>query len=156
MYLLDAKNFTLHGFSEPNIPQYAILSHRWDTVEISFADIQNNTDVQKTAAFSKIRGCCTQAIEDGWSYVWIDSCCIDKSSSSELSEAINSMFSFYSKAQVCYAYLSDVPADTDGLVSGGSRASQEMLTKQSKVRPFPSLSFAEVSGLCEDGPFRNY
>lgn len=39
---------------------------------------------------------------------WIDSCCIDKTSSAELSEAINSMFKWYQKAQVCYAYLSDV------------------------------------------------
>ncbi|RYP03915.1 hypothetical protein DL765_010366 [Monosporascus sp. GIB2] len=35
-------------------------------------------------------------------------CCIDKSSSAELSEAINSMFKWYEKAAVCYAYLSDV------------------------------------------------
>jgi Heterokaryon incompatibility protein (HET) len=120
MYLLDASKFTLHYFSEPNIPQYAILSHRWDPVEISFADIQSNKKVQELAGFSKIKGCCTQARLDGWQYAWIDSCCIDKSSSSELSEAINSMFLWYSKAQVCYAYLNDVPARADGPVSGGS------------------------------------
>lgn len=62
------------------------------------------------ARYSKIRGCCAQAALDGFDYAWIDSCCIDKTSSSELSEAINSMFSWYSRAQVCYAYLSDVPA----------------------------------------------
>jgi hypothetical protein len=41
---------------------------------------------------------------------WIDSCCIDKSSSAELSEAINSMFEWYKNAQVCYTYLFDVSA----------------------------------------------
>ena len=42
---------------------------------------------------------------------WIDTCCIDKSSSAELSEAINSMFRWYRNADVCYAFLSDVNAD---------------------------------------------
>ena len=36
--------------------------------------------------------------------------CIDKRSSAELSEAINSMFKWYSKSRVCYAYLADAHA----------------------------------------------
>lgn len=35
-------------------------------------------------------------------------CCIDKTSTAELSEAINSMYRWYQKAQVCYVYLADV------------------------------------------------
>lgn len=41
------------------------------------------------------------------------SCCIDKSSTAELSEAINSMFRWYRTAAICYAYLSDVSHLTD-------------------------------------------
>jgi hypothetical protein len=63
------------------------------------------------AGFAKIHGCCAQAASDGWKYAWIDSCCIDKSSSAELSEAINSMYRWYQNAEVCYAYLLDVPED---------------------------------------------
>ena len=37
-----------------------------------------------------------------------DTVCIDKTSSAELSEAINSTFEWYEKAEVCYAYLVDV------------------------------------------------
>ncbi|ORY08191.1 hypothetical protein BCR34DRAFT_675109 [Clohesyomyces aquaticus] len=37
-------------------------------------------------------------------------CCIDKTSSAELSEAINSMFHWYRASARCYAYLSDVDA----------------------------------------------
>lgn len=110
MYLLNTETFTLHYFSEPRIPDYAILSHTWNEVEISFTEMKTNKNIQEAAAFSKIRGCCTQARADGFEYVWIDSCCIDKSSSSELLEAVNSMFLWYAKAQMCYAYLSDVPA----------------------------------------------
>ena len=36
------------------------------------------------------------------------SCCIDKTSSAELTEAINSMFRWYKSSEVCYVYLSDV------------------------------------------------
>lgn len=52
--------------------------------------------------------CCEQAQRDGLHYAWVYTCCIDKRSSSELSEAINSMFNWYSCASVCYAYLADV------------------------------------------------
>ena len=62
MYLLNTREYTLHYFSEPHIPPYAILSHTWDKSEISFNDINDRKkDVEKTAAFSKIRGCCNQA-----------------------------------------------------------------------------------------------
>nr|VWO95293.1 Uncharacterized protein [Ganoderma boninense] len=61
----------------------------------------------------KIRQCCMVAREHGFDSVWVDSCCIDKSSSSELSEAINSMFNWYQHAKVCYAYLHDVADDDE-------------------------------------------
>ncbi|GIZ44827.1 hypothetical protein CKM354_000801400 [Cercospora kikuchii] len=48
------------------------------------------------------------ASADGYQYIWIDTLCIDKSSSAELSEAINSMFEYYSNAEVCYIHLSDI------------------------------------------------
>jgi len=57
---------------------------------------------------AKVLGVCDLAKSDGFEYVWIDSCCIDKSSSAELSEAINSMFEWYSESVLCYAYLIDV------------------------------------------------
>jgi hypothetical protein len=39
------------------------------------------------------------------------SCCIRKTSSAELSEAINSMYRWYKNSEICYAYLADVPDD---------------------------------------------
>jgi hypothetical protein len=41
-------------------------------------------------------------------YFWVDTCCINKSNNTELSEAINSMFRWYRNADKCYVYLSDV------------------------------------------------
>ncbi|KAH8203540.1 hypothetical protein TruAng_002288 [Truncatella angustata] len=44
------------------------------------------------------------------SYIWVETCCIDKTSSAELQEAINSMFGWYAGASICYDYLSDINA----------------------------------------------
>ena len=63
------------------------------------------------SGYSKIRFCGKQATKDDLQFFWVDTCCIDKSSSAELSEAINSMFQWYRKADKCYVYLSDVSAD---------------------------------------------
>ncbi|EIW56347.1 uncharacterized protein TRAVEDRAFT_86320, partial [Trametes versicolor FP-101664 SS1] len=60
----------------------------------------------------KIKGACEVARKAGYRLLWNDTCCIDKSSSAELSEAINSMYEWYRLADICYVYLSDVP-DTD-------------------------------------------
>ncbi|EJF57898.1 hypothetical protein DICSQDRAFT_173520 [Dichomitus squalens LYAD-421 SS1] len=57
----------------------------------------------------KIKMACAVAREAGFRYIWIDSCCIDKVSSSELSEAINSMYAWYGDADICHTYLADVP-----------------------------------------------
>jgi hypothetical protein len=58
--------------------------------------------------YDKIRFCGEQARRDDLQYFWIDTCCIDKSSSNELQEAINSMFLWYRNVAKCYVYLSDV------------------------------------------------
>ena len=71
------------------------------------------------AGFDKIRFCGEQARRDGWQYFWVDTCCIDKSSSAELAEAINSMFRWYRDAAKCYVFLSDVPT-----VDGENRSHQ--------------------------------
>jgi hypothetical protein len=96
----------------PNIPPYAILSHIWEEEEVSFQEMSRfNHDVtlEDKKGYKKIKGCCELARKDGYDWVWVDTCCIDKSSSAELSESINSMFRWYKNAQVCYAYLADVP-----------------------------------------------
>lgn len=95
-----------------SIPKYAILSHRWAANpqdEVTFEDMTMRTGAAKgKSGFKKIRGCCAQALRDGLHWVWIDTCCIDKRNSAELSEAINSMYSWYEKSEICYAYLEDV------------------------------------------------
>lgn len=92
-----------------NIPRYAILSHTWgaDTEEVTFQDLKDGTGRDKSG-YKKIYFCGEQARRDGLQYFWVDTCCIDKSNSTELAEAINSMFRWYRDAAECYVYLSDV------------------------------------------------
>jgi hypothetical protein len=104
MRLLNTKTRKLEEFFGEAIPQYAILSHTWGENEVTFKDIER--DGYQSGSV-KIDGCLGRSERSP--YVWIDTCCIDKSSSAELSEAINSMWSWYKKAGVCYVYLSDVP-----------------------------------------------
>jgi hypothetical protein len=108
MRLLNAKIKTFEEFVG-EIPPYAILSHTWGSDELAFKDIERNG----YSPSRKIDGCCEQAIKDELEYVWIDTCCIDKSSSAELSEAINSMWDWYAQSELCYVYLSDVPPGTN-------------------------------------------
>jgi Heterokaryon incompatibility protein (HET) len=92
-----------------DIPRYAILSHTWgaDGDEVTFRDLTEGTGRNKVG-YEKIEFCRAQAACDGLQYFWIGTCCIDKSSSAELSEAINSMFRWYQNADKCYVYLPDV------------------------------------------------
>ncbi|KAI5986984.1 heterokaryon incompatibility protein-domain-containing protein [Pisolithus orientalis] len=95
--------------------RYAILSHRWGA-EVSYEEMTGlmkmekgeREEVRQRTGYRKIIKSCEQARMDGHEWLWIDTCCIDKRSSSELSEAINSMYRWYQNAQVCYAYLNDV------------------------------------------------
>jgi hypothetical protein len=119
MHLLNSTTLKLHEFIGRKIPPYAILSHTWDDEEVSFQELQSGLAAEKKG-FKKIKECCRIAAEDGFEYAWVDTCCIDKTSSAELSEAINSMFRWYRNAEVCYAFLSDVPSDEDPQEEGSA------------------------------------
>jgi Heterokaryon incompatibility protein (HET) len=98
---------------DEDIPPYAILSHTWgaDTEEVTFKDLIDGTGERKIG-YHKIRFCGERAASDDLRYFWVDTCCIDKSNSTELQESINSMFCWYRNAAKCYVYLSDVSSPT--------------------------------------------
>ncbi|KAH7884085.1 heterokaryon incompatibility protein-domain-containing protein [Phlebopus sp. FC_14] len=106
MRLLETKSRTLKEFRGCDVPHYAIFSHCWQSVELSYQDMQR-PDAETLHGYKKVLECCNKALSDGYQYVWMDTCCIDKTSSSELSEAVNSMYRWYKHATVCYVYLED-------------------------------------------------
>jgi len=104
-------HFTANLIGNTPIPPYAILSHTWgpDGDELTYKDIANfDSSVKKKPGYAKLQFCAQQARRDALDCFWVDSCCIDKTDSGELTEAINSMFKWYSNAARCYVYLSDV------------------------------------------------
>ncbi|WYZ34224.1 hypothetical protein EsH8_I_000500 [Colletotrichum jinshuiense] len=109
MWLINTQNLKLEELVDPSSLKYAILSHTWGNDEVSFQDISNLELAKQKAGFWKIAKTCELARQRGIEYAWVDTCCIDKSSSAELSEAINSMFAWYKLSAVCFVFLSDLP-----------------------------------------------
>ena len=128
MRLINVRTQKLEDFTGRPTPKYAILSHTWSpqkyaiqshtwvTEEITFSEMQSQQPDKNKAGWKKIELSCDQARVDRYGYVWCDTCCIDKSSSAELSESINSMFRWYQEAEICYAFLEDVQ-DVEDLAS---------------------------------------
>jgi hypothetical protein len=115
----DDGSFSLELFPKDKTPPYAILSHTWGAgkdEEVTYKDVIDKTG-DKRPGFKKLEFCGKQARADGLHYFWVDTCCIDKSSSAELGESINSMFRWYQNAARCYVYLSDVSVRTQDGVS---------------------------------------
>ncbi|KAF2824544.1 HET-domain-containing protein [Ophiobolus disseminans] len=90
-----------------NPPPYAILSHRWIDDEPTFQDVKHGLGREK-AGYDKLLFCGRQAAKNDLKYFWVDTVCIDKTSSAELTEALNSMFRWYRDAKRCYVYMNDV------------------------------------------------
>ncbi|KAK4495401.1 hypothetical protein PRZ48_013732 [Zasmidium cellare] len=107
MRLIDTHTGELKEYTGSQIPPYVALSHRWTDDEITFKDYIKHRRTE-SLGHKKVNIFRDVARSNGHRHVWIDTACIDKRSSSELSEAINSMFSWYGNAVECYAYLSDV------------------------------------------------
>lgn len=137
MRLLDTSTLELHEFlgdiESQQFPRYAILSHTWGEEECSLSDM-SLPGVGQKAGFKKIKFCCEQAVKDGLQWAWVDTCCIDKTSTAELSEAINSMFRWYRQSVVCYVYLADVQ-HTDGQDLAHSRWLTRGWTLQELIAP---------------------
>lgn len=87
-----------------------ILSHRWRKDEVLYADMTSPDPsvAQSKLGYAKLEISCKLVHQQGYRYAWLDTCCIDKSSSAELSEAINSMYRYYACSNICFAYLDDV------------------------------------------------
>ena len=106
MRLINVKTYELKEFFSEEKPPYAILSHTWGAEEVTLQDwacLNESTKGQSTkvqpikdkAGFHKIQGACIQAKKDNLDWLWCDTNCIDKRSSAELNEAIDSMFAWY-------------------------------------------------------------
>ncbi|KAL8670607.1 MAG: hypothetical protein Q9168_004869 [Polycauliona sp. 1 TL-2023] len=116
MRLLDTITLEFVDIVRPEAERYAILSHTWGKEEVSLQTL-HKPESKQLQGYKKVEDCCALAQSEGFWYVWIDTCCIDKTSSAELSEAINSMYNWYLGATQCYVYLSDIGIDSKETMS---------------------------------------
>ncbi|KAK8088404.1 hypothetical protein PG997_003365 [Apiospora hydei] len=151
MWLINVDTLELEHVLDHEATEYAILSHTWEDGEVTFQEFRDRHDgdvaatVRVKKGWRKIERFC--ALTRGYGgrrlrYAWVDTCCIDKTSSAELSEAINSMYRWYADSAVCFAYLGDLAprdyhngnkgsqngdpdADADGDVGGVAAADKE-------------------------------
>jgi hypothetical protein len=98
MRLLHTARIELREFSPRKVPGYAILSHTWGEEEVTLQNLKT-IEAAKLQGYEKVSKACFIAAKDGFDYIWIDTCCIDKTSSAELSEALNSMYRWYQEAE---------------------------------------------------------
>lgn len=142
MRLLHTKSLTFKEFTPGQLPPYAIISHRWGLQEITYQDLVTGNFNHSGDGYRKLKGACwlAQRLKYPFEWIWFDSCCINKQSSTELSEAINSMFQWYANANVCLAYLHDVP----GL--GDCRRSSQSSDPRSEDR---KARRAQLDALCK-------
>ncbi|KAI0113790.1 heterokaryon incompatibility protein-domain-containing protein [Nemania sp. FL0031] len=91
MRLLNVNSLEVQEFIGRDLPPYTILSHTWEFEEVSFQDLQSGGMV-RLIGFRKLQFVCEQTRRDGFQFTWIDTCCIDRRSSAELSEAVNEWF----------------------------------------------------------------
>ena len=101
MWLLNTKTLELKEVTNPKDYKYAILSHVWEDRDRTqtFQDIRAiharcvvSGEDPRTLVIEKVRRFCLYAERAGHEWVWLDTCCIDKSSSAALSGAVSSMY----------------------------------------------------------------
>lgn len=153
MHLINIRTLKLESFlGDDQTPPYFILSHTWGSDEITYQDFtqQSHAQLETRQGYHKIAKFCNVLLEDQeWmlartmgvtatsvDYAWVDTCCINKESSAELSEAINSMFWWYRRAVCCVVWLSDVVArDFGSIIMLSSRWFSRGWTLQELIAP---------------------
>ncbi|XEV07396.1 hypothetical protein FSHL1_012683 [Fusarium sambucinum] len=133
MRLINVETLELESFVGDlgrEVPTYAILSHVWTNEEVSYQQMTGSLPLSEDSkGYRKIVEFCAKVRNEGFEYAWVDTCCIDKTSSAELSEAINSMFLWYRKSDACYVYLQDVPSIENPVTKGSQFRQSRWFTR---------------------------
>jgi len=157
MRLINCQTLEIEEFNEESLPAFAILSHTWGNDEVSFEIMKasggTGGHLRDGNGYKKIKETCRMAKMEGLSHAWVDTCCIDKSSSAELTESINSMFHWYAKSAVCYVFLVDLPTNVEfGVGIGSCKWISRGWTLQETIAP-RNLVFYDQQWRCRGNKF---
>ncbi|KAK4119256.1 HET-domain-containing protein [Parathielavia appendiculata] len=144
MRLINNESLALEFFMGTP-PAYAILSHTWEDEEVTFEDFTDADPQARTLkkGFGKIAMTCELARRVGLTHSWVDTCCIDKRSSAELTEAINSMFQWYAAAAICFAWLADLAPEAEAEAEAEDAAALSRLSL-AQQHPHPPAQHART------------
>ncbi|THV00724.1 HET-domain-containing protein [Dendrothele bispora CBS 962.96] len=108
---IDTHTLNLVELDDTTVLSYAILSHRWLHGEevVNHEYLHPFGKTLSKSGYQKIQAVCRQARQDNLRYVWVDTCCIEQGNHNDVAANITSMYAYYQNAEVCYAYLVDVP-----------------------------------------------
>jgi hypothetical protein len=98
--------------------KWIMFSHTWDLEgkEPTFKDVNLIDSIWKldeSPLNEKLRKFCETARQDGYRWAWSDTCCIDKDTSTVLSQSLTSMYSWYEEAAETLVYLADVLSSSE-------------------------------------------
>lgn len=115
MRLINTETLKLEEFLSEDGLVYVALSHHWEEDEVSLKDMETlaKEQLESKKGYRKIARFCNKLKSRGYNYGWMDTCCIDKSSSAELSEAIDSMSDSTKTQQSASCTMSDVISEVD-------------------------------------------
>ena len=114
--LIHCEDQKFEEFDDPP-EEYAILSHTWqrdrrgNEKEVTYQIFQAQPKGKRQgheAGWEKVEKACDIALKHKIKWIWIDSCCINKTDIQELTEAVNSMYQWYEQSRICIAYLGDL------------------------------------------------
>ena len=113
MKLLHTQTYRLDEFFDSDYPTYAILSHTWRSSDaLSSSHLAYDPRLDRCLpVHEKVIQACQKADSHGIHHLWVDSLCIDASSTADIDEAVNGSFRWLRKSALCLAYLDDLPAD---------------------------------------------
>ncbi|KAK3991124.1 heterokaryon incompatibility protein-domain-containing protein [Cladorrhinum sp. PSN332] len=144
MRLINTTTLRLEGQSlSPPASRYGVLSHTWGTTnsEVTYEEMSSgDTRAQQKSGWVKIQQACHHASELGLQYLWVDTCCIDKSNVVEITDAINSMFEWFKGSATCLVYLDDISSESSGDSIATARWFTRGWTLQELIAP-PEVRF---------------
>jgi hypothetical protein len=110
--LLHCKTFQLREFRGDEVPPYVTLSQTWCPGEVLYEDLAvRDTKIPwpptHKEGWPRIQNSCTLALKDGYEFIWIETCCVDKTNSAERTEEMNSCYKWFQRCAVSYTYLVD-------------------------------------------------
>lgn len=142
MRFLHTKTFVLHDFTGPP-SSYAVFFHAHGSDDIGFEDFSKPQMLLCKDGFHRLWQACSRARNHGSEWLWSDAVCIDRGSSTALTEAFNSLARIYQHCIFSIIYLEDLPCSD--CVGGGLEKRLAKCAWLRNVWVLPQLIFPKHS-----------